>query len=77
VARLGWDTVEVDGNDVEAVGDALRRSRERNGRPKAIVLRTLPGKGVATLERREKAHFMRVEPHEWAQFHRELEGVDG
>ena len=74
---FGWDTLEVDGNDVEAVGDALRRSRERNGRPKAIVLRTLPGKGVATLERREKAHFMRVEPDEWAQFHRELEGVDG
>ena len=69
--------MEIDGNDVEAVAGARGASRERNGRPKAIVLRTLPGKGVATLERREKAHFMRVEPHEWEQFHRELEGVDG
>ena len=74
---FGWDTVEIDGNDMEAIAGALRASRERNGRPKAIVLRTLPGKGVPTLERREKAHFMRVEPHEWEQFQRELEGVNG
>ena len=55
---------------------ALHGARKRDGRPKAIVLRTLPGRGVATLERREKAHFVRVEPHEWAAFERELEASD-
>ena len=34
-------------------------------KPQAIVLRTLSGKGIATLERREKAHFIRIDPGEW------------
>ena len=52
---FGWDTIEIDGNNMEQIIGALAASRARNGRPKAIVLRTLPGKGVGTLERREKA----------------------
>ena len=35
-----------------------------------------PAAACATLERREKAHFVRVEPHEWAVFERELEASD-
>jgi transketolase len=62
---FGFETLEIDGNDMAAVIAALRAARASNGKPKAIVLRTLPGKGVATLERREKAHFVRVEPGEW------------
>jgi transketolase len=73
---FGWDTVEIDGNAMADIVTALHGARDRNGRPKAIVLRTLPGRGVATLERREKAHFVRVEPHEWAVFERELEASD-
>jgi transketolase len=72
---FGWDTVEIDGNDLPQITKAFRGSRAENGRPKAIVLRTLPGKGVPTLERREKAHFMRVEPEEWELFRRELEAA--
>jgi transketolase len=74
---FGWDTVEIDGNAMTEILTALHGARKRDGRPKAIVLRTLPGRGVATLERREKVHFVRVEPHEWATFERELEASDG
>jgi transketolase len=73
---FGWDTVEIDGNMMADVVMALHGARQRNGKPKAIVLRTLPGRGIATLERREKAHFVRVEPHEWASFEQELEASD-
>jgi len=73
---FGWDTAEIDGNSMADIVTALHGARRRDGRPKAIVLRTLPGRGVATLERREKAHFVRVEPHEWAVFERELEASD-
>lgn len=62
---FGWETQEIDGNDIGAVVAALRAARARQGKPKAIVLRTLPGKGVPTLEEREKAHFVRVDPGEW------------
>ena len=62
---FGWETQEIDGNDIAAVVAALAASRGKTGKPKAIVLRTLPGKGVPTLEQREKAHFVRIEPGEW------------
>ncbi|MEO9228773.1 MAG: transketolase [Devosia sp.] len=62
---FGWETVEIDGNDLEAIVDALRSSRKRNGKPKAIVLRTLPGKGVRQIESSEKSHFFRVDVSQW------------
>lgn len=70
---FGWDTREIDGNDVESIMTAFDELREPDGRPKAIVLRTVPGKGIPTLERRERAHFVRVDPHEWAALSAELE----
>jgi transketolase len=75
-SAFGWDTTEVDGNDMDQIVTALHDARRRNGKPKAIVLRTLPGRGIATLESREKTHFVRVEPHEWATFESELEASD-
>lgn len=69
---FGWITEEIDGNDMDAVVGALARARNGD-RPKAIVLRTLPGKGVPTLERREKAHFVRVDPGEWDDLAAELD----
>jgi transketolase len=74
---FGWETTEVNGNSMTEVVNALHGARSRNGRPKAIVLRTLPGKGVPTLERREKAHFVRVEPDEWDSLTQELENEHG
>jgi transketolase len=70
---FGWDTVEIDGNDMAQVVNALHYARNRNGRCKAIVLRTTPGKGVPTLEQRERAHFVRVDAGEWDALVRELD----
>lgn len=74
---FGWETSEVDGNCMDELVNALHGARSANGRPKAIVLRTLPGKGVPTLERREKAHFVRVDPDEWGALALELENHHG
>ncbi|MBB5752183.1 transketolase [Prosthecomicrobium pneumaticum] len=72
---FGFETREIDGNDLGAILAALAELRARTGRPKAIVLRTKPGRGVPTLEARERAHFVRVDPGEWdalvAEFERE------
>jgi transketolase len=70
---FGWDTREIDGNDMSAIVDALRSARATGTRPHAIVLRTLPGKGVPRLEKREKAHFIRVDANEWDDLGVELE----
>jgi transketolase len=72
---FGWETQEIDGNDIAAIVDALGTARVRSGKPKAIVLRTLPGKGVPTIESREKAHFVRVDPGEWDALISEFESL--
>lgn len=74
---FGWDTQEIDGNDMEAVVAALTAARVAAGKPHAIVLRTLPGKGVARIETSEKSHFFRVDVAQWdgiiAEFEQSLE----
>lgn len=70
---FGWDTTEIDGNAMGEIVAALSAARATNGVPHTIVARTLPGKGVPMLERREKAHFMRIDPDEWDAIRAELE----
>jgi transketolase len=62
---FGWETAEIDGNDMKAIVDALAGARQRNRKPKAIVLRTLPGKGVPRIETSEKSHFFRIDVAKW------------
>ncbi|MSW87042.1 MAG: transketolase [Actinobacteria bacterium] len=73
IAAFGWDTVEINGNDLVALTDALVNARQADGRPKAIVMRTQPGSGIPTLERRERAHFVRISDDEWQVCRQELE----
>lgn len=70
---FGWNTQRVDGNDVAALISAIERTKQVSGKPHAIVLDTLMGKGVRAFEEREKNHFIRVEPHEWALAREQLE----
>ncbi len=75
---FGFAVAEIGGNDMAAIAGALAEARLRAGRPHAIILRTQPGFGIATLVAREKAHFLRVDPAEWDALIEELErgGVD-
>lgn len=64
---FGWFVRRVDGNDIDALVAAFDAARDDTApRPKMIIADTLMGRGVPFLEQREKNHFMRVEPHEWA-----------
>ncbi|TPK56165.1 transketolase [Mesorhizobium sp. B2-4-19] len=74
---FGWQTSEIDGNDMKAVVGALADARERSGKPKAIVLRTLPGKGVPRIEGSEKSHFFRIDLAQWDGIIAEFEKTVG
>ena len=52
---FGWDAVEIDGHEMEAVVAALERSRGLE-RPAAIVCQTTKGKGVSAMEGRFGFH---------------------
>ena len=45
----------------------LAKSMCGQGKPVAIMMHTLMGKGIPFLEEREKNHFIRVDPPEWQQ----------
>ena len=63
---FGWFTQRVDGNDLESLVQAFDAARNHSGsQPRVIICDTKMGKGVPFLETREKAHFIRVDEHEW------------
>ncbi len=70
---FGWHTQRVNGNDIGALIGAFQAMDAARGRPHALVLDTLMGKGVPLFEAREKNHFIRVDPHEWATAKSQLE----
>jgi transketolase len=67
-AAFGWHVQRVDGNDLPAVLQAFDTARQLgDAKPRVILFDTLMGKGVPFLEKREKNHFIRVDPPEWQQ----------
>ena len=64
---FGWYVRRVDGNDIGQIVEAFDAARAHSRpRPRAIVCDTRMCRGVPFLEAREKTHFIRVEPNEWA-----------
>jgi transketolase len=63
---FGWHVQRINGNDVTEVFHACEAvSDSKIQQPKVILLDTLMGSGVPFLEKREKNHFIRVDPPEW------------
>jgi transketolase len=54
---FGWDTVRLDGHDVEALHDALTSLPRPSGRPLAIIADTIKGKGVSFMEDDNNWHY--------------------
>ena len=64
---FGWHVQRVDGNDIEALTAAFDAARHLDEpRPRIIICDTRMAKGVPFLETRDRSHFLRVEPNEWA-----------
>jgi transketolase len=53
---FGWNAIEVDGHDVDAIDRAFRIAVETTGKPTVVVARTLKGKGVAAVEDKNGFH---------------------
>ena len=47
---FGWNVIEIDGHDVEAIVAACEAARAVKGRPTVIVAQTIKGKGVSFME---------------------------
>ena len=49
-AAFGFQTVTIDGHDFDEIEAAFRQARECQGRPTAIIQRSVKGKGVSFME---------------------------
>jgi transketolase len=59
---FGFDAALVDPHDVDALLSALHVSSER---PRALVLATIPGRGVPSFETNLKVHYIRADDEVW------------
>ena len=78
---FGFDTVKVDGNDVEAVAAALARTRKGGDKPYAIVLDTVKGAGIQEVADMPMNHSISVNDDQYgrwtAQLKAELAELEG
>lgn len=55
-AAFGWQTIIVDGHEVEEISGALSAARENQTRPTVILAKTVKGKGVEEIEGARGSH---------------------
>ncbi len=55
---FGWDVMEMDGNDMDAVVTGLNEAKSRTGKgkPVIILMKTIMGKGVSFMEGKHEWH---------------------
>ena len=70
---FGWNTCVIDGHDFNAIKAALLAARETQGRPTAIIAKTVKGKGVSFMENQAGWHGKAPNADEFAIAKAELE----
>src|SRR4051794_23073705 len=50
IEAFGWNAIEIDGHDVDAIEAAYAEAESTKGKPTAIIARTKKGKGVKAVE---------------------------
>jgi transketolase len=68
----GWEVIEVDGHDLSAIYNALRKATLNKEKPFLIMLNTIMGKGVSFMEGKEKYHGAALKPDQYERAISEL-----
>jgi transketolase len=70
---FGWESVEVNGHDSQAIHDAVKA--RKGDRPLMVVCKTTKGKGVSYMENVPIWHYRSPSPEEYRQAMAEIEGA--
>ncbi len=70
---FGWNVLEINGHDMEAIVDALNKVETVKGKPSMIVARTIKGKGVSFFEGKVEYHGIAPTREELEEALKELE----
>jgi len=72
---FGFETLSVDGHDQAEISQALATLLESaSDAPKAVIARTVKGKGVSFMEDDNRWHYTRLDPETYRQALAEVEG---
>lgn len=71
---FGWDSLHVDGHDIESLVETVAALDTTAGPPHVLVARTVFGKGVSYMEGQIKWHYWPMSEKEYQQALREVEG---
>ena len=67
LSAFGFEVAEIDGHDFQQMEAAFGRARETKGKPFAIVMKTVKGKGVSFMENQAGWHGKAPNDEEYAQ----------
>lgn len=60
---FGWETVEIDGHDIDVVHSTVSQIKNTyNQKPKAVIAKTLKGRGIPSLENQPLCHIINPKP---------------
>ena len=70
---FNFNVVEIDGHDFDQIADAFKQAKECKGKPTAIIMKTIKGKGVSFMENQAKWHGSAPNDEQYAQAKAEVE----
>ena len=53
---FGWNVVEINGHDFDEIRNAVKIAKETKGKPTAVIMKTVKGKGVSYMENQVSWH---------------------
>lgn len=72
---FGWNCIEIDGHDLDAVYDAFETAKTVKGVPTIILAHTVKGKGVSFMEGKNTWHGKAIGDEDYAKAMEELGGA--
>ena len=71
---FGWEVLEIDGHDMEAILAAVGKAKQVRSKPAIIIAHTVKGKGVSFMENNNHFHGVAPSKEEAERALKELEG---
>jgi transketolase len=72
---FGWNVIEVDGHDIEALSKAFDEAKLLKGKPIIVIAKTVKGKGISFMEGKNVWHGKPISNEDYANAMKEL-GVE-
>jgi transketolase len=69
---FGWEVIEIDGHDFEAIESSLMCASSIEGAPRIIIAKTIKGKGISFMENNNEWHYRAPEKDEFDRAMQEL-----